>query len=357
MGYGILGYGQPGPLNLPSGNVWGDCQSWELMDEGTGLFTYQEFFDNVSPASSGTPTTLTGISGAAFGHAITSVLQLNDGDFDSAIKVTVGSNAADGFALFTRPLAPLNSGKRLWFETNIAIGSVTATQGGFVGFVAGPSNQQTSSTAVTVQAGGLPSNAGLATVDAKAGILAVPSTTRTSNTISTTSLFGFLFTPTGSGGQAKFDIIYMNQPTFSATPTALPAATSTAKTVGTPVYIQLDAFNATGAINANLPQGTTSLGVIPGDIKAYTAPNTTLTTQQANSLFNFGFVKLGVRFDGSGKGGYGTLYFYVNGLQVASVVVDTTFDVVSDYAPIVSFTGAASGIAYMDWFRAAGKFA
>lgn len=361
MAYGVIGFSSyTANLNAPSGSIWGDCQSQELLDEGTGLFTYQEFYDFPFTASTQIPA----IASAAFGHAITSAAQLADGDFDSAEKITVGSTALDGFAIFTRPLAPLNAGKKLWLETNVALGSVTATQGGFIGFVAGPSNPA-SGTTTTVQAGGLPANVGSAATDAKAGVLSVASTTRASNTISTTSLFGFVFTPTGTAGQSKVDIIYLNQPTYSATPTALPATTSTVKTLGTPVYIQLDAMNAS-AISTNLNPsnqtggGVTSLGVIPGDIKAYTAPNTTTATQVANAAFNFGFVKFGVRFDGSssttGGSGPGYLYFYINGVQVARVAVDTTFDLVSDYAPIVSFIGAASGVFYVDWFRAAGKF-
>lgn len=353
MAYGVIGYSQQSSLSQPSGSVWGDCQAYELIDEGTGLFTYHEFFD--FPYSGAIPD----IASAAYAAAITSVVQLSDGNFDSAIKVIVGAAAGDGVALFTRPLANPISGHKLWMESNIALGSVTATQGGFVGFVAGPSNQQTSATTVAIQAGGLPGNVGGSSTDAKAGVLAVASTTRTSNTISTTSLFGFLITPTGVAGQAKVDIVYMNQPTFSATPTALPATTSTSKAVGTPVYIQLDAMNA-ASITQNLPSGTTSVGVIPGDIKAYTAPSTTLATEVANSNINFGFVKFGIRFDGSsntvGGNGSGYLYFYINGVQAARVAVDGTFDTASDYAPIVSFTGAASGVLYVDWFRAAGKF-
>lgn len=354
MAYGIIGYSQASGLSQPSGSIWGDCQSQELLDEANGFFSYQEFFDFPFTAS----TQIPGIASAAFGHAITSAASLSDGNFDHAEKITVGANALDGFAIFDRPLGPLQVGKKLWFETSVAFGAVSgAVQGGFFGFVAGQSNQNVSGT-ITAQAGGLPANVGSAATDAKAGVLAVASATRASNTISTTSLFGFLVTPTGPQATdgLKVDVVYMNQPTFSATPTALPATTSTAKTVGTPVYIQLDALNS-AQIAANLPQGQSSQGLIPGDIKAYAqGTGSTPAAFAAAAAYNFGFLKFGIRFDGSSQGGGpGFLYFYVNGVQVARAQVDSTFDTQSDYAPIVSFTGAASGVFYVDFFRAASK--
>lgn len=364
MAYGIIGYSSNGGLGMPSGSVWGDCSSQELLDEGLGLFSYKEFFDDGFTIALGVP-----LPSAAFTAAVATVAQLNDGNFDSTLKFTVGAGALDGFAIFEQPLGPILAGKKLWFETNVAFGAVAnAVQGAFIGFVAGPSNQNVSGT-ITAQAGGLPTNVGVGTANAKAGVLAVASATRASNTISTTSLFGFLVTPTGAQATdgLKVDVIYMNQPTFSATPTALPATTSTSKAVGTPVYIQLDAMNA-ASITANLNPGTatgggvSSVGVIPGDIKAYTqGTGGTLATFQAAAAYNFGFVKFGIRFDGSsntvGGAGQGYLYFYINGVQVARTIVDTTFDTGSDYAPIVSFTGAASGVFYVDWFRAASKLA
>lgn len=355
MGYGIIGFSQAGALNSPSPSIWGDCASQELLDEGNGFFSYQEFLDFPFTASTQIPA----IASAAFGHAITSSAQLADGNFDSVIKVTVGANALDGFSVFTRPLAPLQANKKLWFEANIAFGAVAnAVQGGFIGFVAGPSNQNVGGT-ITAQAGGLPANVGSAATDAKAGVLAVASATRASNTISTTSLFGFLITPTGPQATdgLKVDVVYMNQPTFSATPTALPAITSTVTTVGTPVYTKLDAMNA-AVIVPNLPPGQSTIGVIPGDITAYAqGTGSTPAAFAAAAAKNFGFVKFGVRFDGNGQGGIGVLTYYINGVVVARAFVDGTYDVQSDYAPIVSFTGAASGIFYVDFVRAAAQIA
>lgn len=356
MAYGIIGYAQPGALSQPSGSIFGDCKSYQLIDESLGVF-FNDDFDNFQFIAS---PQIGGVPAVAFGHAVASTAQLADGNFDSALKVTVGANAADGFAIFTRPLgASLNSGQKLWVEANVAFNNATGSlQGGFVGFVCGPVNQQTSSTAVTVQAGGVPANTGTSATDAKAGILSVPSNTLTSNTVSTTSLFGILITPRGAGDQLILDAVYLNQPAYSATPTALPALTSTNTSTGAVVWVAQDLLNQTGAITANLPQGTTQLGQLSTSgsaLKAYTAPSTTLTTENANALINFGFIKLGVRFDGSGKGGYGTVYFYVNGVQIASAQVNNTWDTISDYAAIVNYTGFASGIFFLDFFRAAGQ--
>lgn len=355
MAYGIIGFSQAGDLNQPSPSIWGDCQAQELLDECRGFFSYQEFLDFPFTAS----TQIPGIASAAFGHAITSAAQLNDGNFDSCEKLIVGANALDGVAVFTRPLAPLSNTKKLWFEANIAFGAVSGVvQGGFIGFVAGASNQNVGGT-ITAQAGGLPANVGSAATDAKAGVLAVASATRASNTISTTSLFGFLITPTGpqAAQGLKVDVVYLNQPTFSATPTALPAITSTITAVGTPVYTKLDAMNA-NSIAFNLPNGVTSQGVIPGDITAYAqGTGSTPAAFAAAAAKNFGFVKFGIRFDGSGIGGVGFLHYYINGVEVARAQVDSTYDLQSDYAPIVSFTGAASGVFYVDFFRAASLIA
>lgn len=359
MAYGIIGFSANGDLNQPSPSIWGDCQSQELLDEGKGLFSYQEYFDVLpNPAGTGAVVAVPGSLSGAFGHALGAVAPVTDGNFDHALKITVGSTALDGVAIYTRPLGPLQSGKKLWMETSVAFGSITATQGGFIGFVCGPDVQNVSGT-MTAQAGGLPAPTASTVVtqeavDPKSGVLAVATTTRTTNTVSTTSFVGFVFTPTGSAGQLKVDIVYLNQPTFSATPTALPATTSTTTTVGTPVYIQLDAMNA-ATILANLPPGQTSQGVIPGDIKAYTTSTSTPAAYAAAAAYNFGFVKFGIRWDGSGQGQTGFLHFYINGVEVARSQVDNTYDVQSDYGALVNFTGAANGVFYIDFLRAASQ--
>lgn len=327
-----------------------------MIDESLGVFFNADFDNFQFLASPQFPQ----VPAAAYGAAVASTAQLADGNFDSAIKVTVGAGANDGFAVFTRPLgASLNSGQKLWLEANIAFNNSSAVlQGGFIGFVCGPVNQQTSSTAVTVQAGGVPANVGSAVVDAKAGILNTSSNTLASNLVSTTSLFGVLITPRGTSDQLILDAIYLNQPTYSATPTALPALTSTNTSTGAVVWIAQDLFNQTGAISANLPAGTTQIGQVKaagGAIGAYTGNSTTLSIQQSNQTVNFNFLKVGIRFDGSGKGGYGTVYFYLNGIQVASAQVNNTWDTISDYAAIVNYTGFSGGIFLLDFFRAAGQ--
>jgi hypothetical protein len=64
------------------------------------------------------------------------------------------------------------------------------------------------------------------------------------------------------------------------------------------------------------------------------------------------FVKFGLRFDGNK-----TLYFYVNGVQVAKQEVDTTFDQSSYYVAAFNMkTGAATAVTnYVDFIRAAAQ--
>lgn len=344
MSYGIIGYSANGGANQPSPSIWGDCASQELLDEGTGFFTYQEWVD--APV-------LPGLPNATAGAANVSVLY--NTAYNSVLQITTGTTAGNAAMLFTRPLAPIavGSGIKYWAEIEFALDSVTRTQGFFFGLIGGPVL-----VAGVNKLGGLPVTA--ATNDLKAGVVNTASTTRTSNTITTNSLIGIVGTPTGSAGQVKFDALYLNQPTYSATPTALPATTSTIKTVGTPVYIQTDLLNSPSiAANINAPGNTnlstnglvstTTLNGIPGDLTAFQpTPNTTLN-------LNNGFVKLGIRYDGQQY-----LYFYVNGVQAARVQVDSTFDQVSNYGTAVSITntaGTSSSVIELEFFRAAAKIA
>lgn len=94
------------------------------------------------------------------------------------------------------------------------------------------------------------------------------------------------------------------------------------KTTGSPVVVLADATNAS----------------------AITAAGGTVANLVANT-----FVKLGIRFDGIKH-----LYFYINGIKVAGVEVDSTFDQSAYYVPVFATkTGTAAATTnYADFIRA-----
>src|ERR1700760_2207991 len=99
MGYGIIGYGQPGLVSstLPqgttqpmvSGNIFGDCQAQELIDEGNGFFVHRDFKEVATlpglPSQNGTFT---------FASST-----------DSALDIQFASSA--NVAVFVKPMAPV----------------------------------------------------------------------------------------------------------------------------------------------------------------------------------------------------------------------------------------------------------
>ena len=127
MSYGIIGYSQPGSLSsttqvgllqsLPSGSIWGDCSSAELLDEATGYFTYKTFKDDA---------TLPGLPNYNGTYSAGSA-------DDSSLNIAVTSTGAAG--IFVRPMAPIapNGSSKLWMEANIAP-QQTTNQSMFVGF-------------------------------------------------------------------------------------------------------------------------------------------------------------------------------------------------------------------------------
>lgn len=126
MAYGIIGYGQPGTIfsttavgtstNLPSGTIWGDCQSQELLDEGNGYFVFSTFKD---------VKTLPGLPTLNGTYTLAS-------STDSAVNIAFNSTAA--VEVYTSTLAPVaaNGNTKLWFETNVLFGQSTA-QTAFIG--------------------------------------------------------------------------------------------------------------------------------------------------------------------------------------------------------------------------------
>lgn len=114
MAYGMIGYGAPGNTvstaqlgitqNLPSGTIFGDCQSQELIDECTGYFINRDYKDIATlpglPSQNGTFT-------------------YGSGD-DSSLNIAFSSTAV--VAMFTKPLAPVapNGSSKLWFEVNVS---------------------------------------------------------------------------------------------------------------------------------------------------------------------------------------------------------------------------------------------
>lgn len=338
MGYGIAGQSAPGNLNQPSPSIFGDSPNGEVTDEGQGYYIDKDFMCPVT-----LPDMLNAPAGATATYAY-------DTTYDSTVSGTTGAAGADGLMLFTRPFASLalGSGKQAWAEVELAFGNVTAVQGFFFGFLA--SSITTGTTGFPV-----PTVTGV-----KASYVTNVSTTRATNTITTMSAVGFLGVDTSPqvAGNLALDAFYINQPTYSASATALPTvpaypttpATLAAfnysaqpTTVGSVVLIQADITNSP-SITANFPANqsnasnapisqavTTTIGGFPGNLQAYTATQST-----TNAAFNNGFVKLGLRYDGQQS-----IYWYVNGVRAARATVNGTYDQASNYGIAISWTGNA----------------
>lgn len=286
MGYGIIGYSQANALNQPSGAIWGDCSSQELLDEGSGYFTYVTFTDSVTlpdlPSSAANSGTFT-----------------QDANFDHACLFTTGTTSGNGNAAWTRPTAQLapGSGQRFWFEAAVSLQDVTEVNGVFVGLV----NKQGQTNAL-VQAASATKNSNLLT------------------SVSGTSCVGFWMHGDTLG---NFDAVYVN---------------AVAGTGGkTPTTVNTVLANVLTA-NANNPN--------PANPN-YTPP------LPPGALTNNTVVKLGLRYDGQQY-----LYFYVNGTQVAKLLVSAqSIDIASTYGGVVALTTGAAAAHHLDlqFFRSASK--
>jgi hypothetical protein len=207
----------------------------------------------------------------------------SDGVYTPAsLLVTTGATAQNGAALWlpaNQPIIP-NSGASVWFEANVALASVTNVSGLFVGLA----NEDAQNDALISGASG---TAGSNAIAAAAG----------------SSIVGFWMHGDTLG---NFDAVYVND------------SAGTGLTPSTISVVLADVLTA----NANNPN--------PGNPN-YTppAPPGVLTVGE--------FVKLGLRYDG-----IQFLYFYVNGAQVAKMLVTGNLDTVSDYGPIVALTTGAA---------------
>lgn len=243
--------------------------------------------------------------------------------------MVTGTSSQDDAALATRPFGPVipGSNQKIWFEGLVSVASLAAAKGIFVGI----SNEV--------------SLASKFLISAASGTLA-------SNTIGTTaggqSFYGFwMHGDTASLG--NFDIVWGNdvQAALTAGTAAVPgtiASTATTPASGVVLYSALTA----GASNPNpanvnfVPQ--TAPGVLTATPTTATSPYTTLqqqllasdpgTNPQVNLPNNVTtaveFVKLGLRFDGQQ-----TMYFYVNGIQVAKLTISSLMDVTNDFGGVI----------------------
>lgn len=328
MAYGIIGFSQVGANgfnnNLPSPSIWGDCSSQELTDEAVGYFKYEDF---------ASPVTLPGLFTAATGSGsfvyATTTATINSITVlaDRVVRVTTAAAAHDAEVIVIKPIGPIvaGSGKKFWTETAIALPSITATQGIFFG--------------LAINKVGITADATNSTV----GVISNESTTLASNKIQTGSFIGIV--GISNGTTTQFDAVYMNQPTYSTTPTSVAArpsgGSSSSATKGTYNYIQTDLLNS-ASIAAN---GGGTANSTPAVVPVIAGPNSGGTAVAAV------FTKLGIRYDGQQY-----LYFYVNGYQAAKVTVDATFDQTSDYGVLLSLTGNAVTLD-VDFVRAAAKVA
>ncbi len=297
MAYGIIGYSQVNSLNQPSGSIWGDCSSYELKDEGTGYFSYRDWFDenqanlpNLPNATYHTPTYTFDASYAASGTS-TPILP--------ALLLTTGSTAAqDPAAIYTKPVVAIapGSGQKVWFEVALAKESITNVEGVFVGLVNAAGQTAQSST----------SN----------GLIQAVSATKNSNIltgVTLTSLIGFW-----SHGDAltNFDAVTVNKlsGTGGVTPTTIATNAATSLVLASVL-----------TANANNPNPG-NLGYVPATPPGVLSQVGTTTAGSTPST-----VKLGLRYDGQQY-----LYFYVNGAQVAKIVVTSAnIDTTSLYGAVV----------------------
>ena len=315
MAYGIIGYSQSNAIVQASGSIWGDCSAQEILDESSGYFTFKTFVDAV---------TLPDLPSISVGTTVYS----EDPNFDHALLVATGTTAQNEAVLFTNPTAPIapGSGIKHWFEASISTQSIAENKGMFIGLVnkigqtTGTLIQQTTSTAAT-------------------NLLTA---------VSGTSLVGFW-----SHGDAltNFDAVYVNkvsgtgglQPA-SGTGTAAQKVSTVLANVLTPAITQypnsLNPLGYTGPVVS-----TTGTNSAPGPNGALTA-NVAATGTSTGATYNntTGWVKLGLRYDGQQY-----LYFYVNGVQVAKLLISSlNFDVTATFGGVVAIQTGAASAAHMD---------
>ncbi len=324
MAYGVIKVSQTSALAQPSDAIWADCQAQELLDESTGYFDYKDFKTRLPQTADGGTVTWAIDSGSFAWNT----------NFDSVISVTTGSTTQDDAGIATRPLGPIvpNSGQKLWFEAAVSVASISAVQGLFVGV------------------------ANLASLGTKK-LISAASATKNSNTVGTSSgkqsFYGFWL---HGDAPTNFDAVWANGITTALTPTTIAAPGTSAAGGGLVVSSVLTLPTQTAYPNPSNPLGfnNSQFNVTPpaGALVATTSGNVTvngasLTPQQQYALGvtpssatgASGFVKLGIRYDGTAN----YLYYYVNGVQVAKIIVNSNMDLVSDFGGIVDFMAIGTG--------------
>lgn len=310
MAYGIIGFGETGAISQPSATIWGDCSSQELLDEGLGYFTYETFVDAVTlpdlPSSAANSGTFT-----------------YDANFDHALLITTGSTSGNGAIVYNKAEAAItpNSGVKLWFEALISKASITNVEGVFVGLV-----NKVGQTNALVQA---------ASATAASNLL---------TSVSGTSLVGFW----SHGDQlTNFDAVWVNAVSGTGGLQPTTGTGTAAQKVNTVVAQVLTLPTATAYPNSLNPLGfaSTPLNLTP--------PAGVLTANSSGAgVATPSWVKLGLRYDGLQY-----LYFYVNGSQVAKMIITSSFDIASTYGGAVAVTTGAAAAYTLDvgFFRSASK--
>jgi hypothetical protein len=310
MAYGIIGFSQQNALNQPSASIFGDCSSQELLDEGSGYFDFKDFKAALPLAT-------------APNWNIDSGTFTYNSHYDSVISVTTGATTLDDAAIATRPLGPVTpgGGQKIWFEALVSVGSISAVNGVFVGI------------------------ANAAALSSK-HLISVTSATKNSNLIGTTSggqsLYGFWL---HADAPTNFDAVWANNIQTALTPSTINLVLAS---VLTPTITQYPnsanplGYTATSTVPAGALIATATANATPTGYATAQTPQQLLAIGLPPSVGTSGgatgFVKLGVRYDGQQY-----LYYYVNGVQVAKIVITSAMDTTSDFAGVVQLQALGTG--------------
>jgi hypothetical protein len=348
MAYGIVGFSQQNNLDQPSGAIFGDCSAEELLDEGSGYFDFKDFKTRLPAFLDGGSSATASTSAVAWW--IDSGTATYNANYDSVLTLTTGATLYDDAGIATRPVGPIapGSGQKVWFEALVSVGTASG-QGMFIGLAnqaALGSKNLLSQSSTATYANNL---IGGASKSSFYGFWAIPTVYNSSTA------------PLGTGG-VNFHAVWANQITTAMTPAQFAAySANTAKSSGTGVVLQ-NVLTPTitqypNSLNPLGYVGPTPVSVPPGALIATATANATPvgygTAQTPQQLLHIGlppsvgttlgatgFVKLGIRYDGQQY-----LYFYVNGVQTAKMVITSGNDTVSNFGGIaVIQAGAAAAV-------------
>lgn len=311
MAYGIIGYGQPSQPNQLSGNVFGDEAAYELIDEGVGYFANFDFKQTLPTAATGNAV-LT--NSGTLAYAAT---------FDSVATLTTGATANNDASIYTRPLGPIVPGGpgKIWYEANIGLQDITTAKGVFLGLV---------------------NLAGLGA----GNLISAASATKNSNLIGGGAGSSFVGFWLHGDSLADFDIVWANAVTTPLSPTTIAAPGASA--AGGGVVLAGVLANSQVSLTPNPGNPNYVAGVIPTAMIV----DTTSPSQTKLLAGTQGFVKFGLRYDGSQY-----IYFFVNGTQVAKLAVTNSFDITDSFAAITQVVAGTNAVEKLDlsWLIAAAK--